>query len=857
MRPNPSSRRKGSIIPLLALSLVGLVGMVALSIDIGLIAIARNQCQNAADSATLAGVRTLTGDQSNNNNYSNVGTAVQQAAMANAVLKQGIQSTQVQTVIGKYYYDSTQGQFLAYPLDSRSVNHASDNWTLVNASVSFSGSTMFAGVFGINAFNTKATATAIHRPIDMAILQDFSGSMRFSSLMGLSNAWYGYFGPIDTPNNPENVVPSFGHYSSSSITLQQTTATSTIYGYSFDAADVTQANSTNQNRPPVVGDFYKQLGSSPVLAFSAASSSYAATPGGDVPLKINQNKGSTYAISVQDITGSILPNTNFETQGYPYYTGTSFNGYSLGPSYWGKTFFIWPPDPRPAHDWRQQFFFNSDGSTPVTDNNTLWDSSGNWKPPIDNGNVNYYVNYQAIFNWLQNTGTNPFPSQLVAGYIQYYTAIPSGSDSTLNQRFWTQYPLTDTNERFWKDYIDWVLGNYQMGSNQYWDSSQDSPPTFTKWTGYGDDFSWTNDSNPSSVIYSKPLLQYMDYRDNPNRPLLHFWFGPMTMIDFLGSYNGWSLSSYQKFVWWPGTCHEAPCYTGKIGLQSAIQTIQSNHPNHWVSLIFYSTPNDSATDTSYGGRFNRARAPLGQNYSRMINALWFPPYTLDNPGATINPYDYWKNIEVPRAMGGTCFAYPLMLAYNQFSSNKSLQTYNPSPAPTGDAGGLGRKGAQKVIILETDGLPNTLASASFSNNGANNSYYNIRYNSTNPSASDFPTVSGSSDNSSSVTSQIYSICQQLTAQTTANPPGYSTPSKPVLIHTIAFGPVFAPSSPKRTSALTTLQEIQYIGNTQSDASTSLPAYKIVTGDDATVAQDLQTAITTIMTAGVVPVSLLR
>jgi hypothetical protein len=198
-----------------------------------------------------------------------------------------------------------------------------------------------------------------------------------------------------------------------------------------------------------------------------------------------------------------------------------------------------------------------------------------------------------------------------------------------------------------------------------------------------------------------------------------------------------------------------------------------------------------------------------------------------------------------------------MLAYNQFSSNTSLQTYNPSPAPTGDAGGLGRKGAQKVIILETDGLPNTLASANLTNNGANNSYYNIRYNSTNPSASDFPSVSGSTDNSSSVTSQIYSICQQLVAQTTANPPGYSTSSKPVLIHTIAFGPVFAPSSPKRASALATLQEIQYIGNSQSDSTTSLPDYKIVVGSDAAVAQDLQTAITTIMTARVVPVSLLR
>jgi Flp pilus assembly protein TadG len=687
------NRRPATIVPLLALALVGLVGMVALAIDSGLIAIARNQCQNAADAAALAGVRTLTCYQSTNNNSSNVGTAVTNAATANSVLSQTIQTTQVQTVIGKYYYDSSQGKFLAYPLDSGSVNNASDNWTLVNATVSYAGQTMFAGVFGINAFNAQATATAIHRPIDMAILQDFSGSMRFSSLGGLSQARHGYYGPIDTPNNPESVVPSFGHYSSSSITLTQTTAASSINNYSFDAANITSACTTDQNRPAIVGNFYQQLGSSPVQAFTAASSSYATTPAGDGPLKINQNNGGSYAISVQDITGGTSRDANFETKGYKNYTGQAFNGYTLGPSYWGKTFFVWSPDP--TNDWRKNFFFKSDGQTPVDDNNILWDSSGNWKPPIDNGTVNYYVNYQAIFNWLQNTGTHPFPSQMVAGYIQYYTAIPSGSDTTLNQRFWTQYPLTDTNERFWKDYIDWVLGNYQMGSNQWWDSTQDSPPTFTKWTGYGDDFSWTNTNNSSSVIYSKPTSgsppPYMDYRDNPRRPLLHFWFGPMTMVDFLGSYNGWTQTSYQKFVWWPGTCREAPCYAAKIGLQAALQTIQSNHPNHWVSLIFYSTPNDSATDTSYGGRFNRARAPLGQNYTRMINALWFPPYTLDNPGSTINPYDYAKNIEVPRAMGGICFAYPLMVAYNQFSSNTSLQTYNPSPAPTGDAGGLGRK----------------------------------------------------------------------------------------------------------------------------------------------------------------------
>ena len=705
--------RKGTIVPLLALTMMGLLGMVALSIDLGLIAIARNQCQNAADVSALAGVRVLTGDTTTNNNYAGVVPAIDQVIVTNSVLGQTFQTSQVQTVIGKYYYDTTQGQFLAYPLDSGSINNASDNWTMVNTTVSFTGNTTFARIFGINAFTTQATATAIHRPIDMAILQDFSGSMRFSSLLGLSQSWYGYYGPIDTPNNPETPVPTFGHYSSSSLNLQQSTTSNVIYGYTFDAANDSQATSLNQNRPAIVGDFYQQLSPTAVPAFSAASSSYASTPAGDVPLNIDGNSGSTYAVSVYDLLSPNSKNynagfdTTSSTGGYKKYTGNTFNGYTSGPNYWGKTFFIWPPDPTNdssgnTNDWRRKFFLNKNKNAFTTSdtsnaiNNALYDSNGNWQPPIDRGTVNYYVNYQAILNWIQNTGTNPFPSQLSAGYIQYYTAIPSGTDSTLNNRFWTQYPLTDLNERFWKDYIDWVLGNYQMSANQWWDSSQDSPPTFTKWTGYGDDFSWTSNKVSSTKINSsKTSSQYMNYSDNPKRPLLHFWFGPMTMIDFLGNYNGWSLTSYQKFVWWPGTCHEAPCYAAKIGMQAAVQSIQNNHPNDWVSLIFYSVPNDSATDTSYGGRFNRARAPLGQNYPRMIDAQWFPPYTLDNPGGTISPYDYNNNIEVPRAMGGTCFAYPLMLAYNQFSSNTSLRSYNSSPAPVGDAGGLGRKGAQK------------------------------------------------------------------------------------------------------------------------------------------------------------------
>ncbi len=50
-----ANRRNGSILPLVVVSLVGICGFVALAIDIGMVAVAKTQCQNAADAAATAG----------------------------------------------------------------------------------------------------------------------------------------------------------------------------------------------------------------------------------------------------------------------------------------------------------------------------------------------------------------------------------------------------------------------------------------------------------------------------------------------------------------------------------------------------------------------------------------------------------------------------------------------------------------------------------------------------------------------------------------------------------------------------------------------------------------------------------
>jgi uncharacterized membrane protein len=65
-RPHKGGR-SGTILPLVVISLVGMCGFVALAIDIGLIAVAKTQCQNAADAASMAGARSLNGNTTGQN----------------------------------------------------------------------------------------------------------------------------------------------------------------------------------------------------------------------------------------------------------------------------------------------------------------------------------------------------------------------------------------------------------------------------------------------------------------------------------------------------------------------------------------------------------------------------------------------------------------------------------------------------------------------------------------------------------------------------------------------------------------------------------------------------------------------
>ncbi len=69
--------------------------------------------------------------------------------------------------------------------------------------------------------------------------------------------------------------------------------------------------------------------------------------------------------------------------------------------------------------------------------------------------------------------------------------------------------------------------------------------------------------------------------------------------------------------------------------------------------------------------------------------------------------------------------------------------------------------------------------------------------------------------------------------------GYSTASRPLLIHCLAFGP-------QGTNGLPTLIQMQTIGNVND----GMPSYKIINGNASTIISNLQTAIKTILQDGV-------
>ncbi len=490
-------------------------------------------------------------------------------------------------------------------------------------------------------------------------------------------------------------------------------------------------------------------------------------------------------------------------------------------------------------DWRSRFFTYASSGLPVMDTDSTLYSSGTMSVPSSSG---YTINYAAILDWIKNCGTNPFPNQLRAGGVVYYTAIPSTIDTST-------FPPTDPNQRFWKEYIDETLGLQQTGGS----GSSPSYSNTSSLSGYGADFSWGTVAT-TGLPGGWPTTTYSTYTDNPKRPKLRGWFGPLTLIDFLGNYNASDPSNNNSpRLWWPGTVTEAPTYQTKLGIQAALADTLQNHPNDNVGLVFFSSPRSSATATGY---YNYTRVPLGRNQRLMVNSLWFSPKVIST-NAEISLYNSSGGqsgdiYDVPRANGGTCYSMALMLAYNQFSTNTTLQTFTANAA-TGTAGGLGRNGAAKLLIFETDGMVNNCQrSGTLVSSTTGQGYYKVRIadaNNLSATGTEFPTgVGGVSFSTGASVSQA--IAQQICNPLASG--GFSTTTKPVKINCIAFGSLFEASntSSNKTNALANLAALEVIGNVQPTGATTLASNKIVVGNYSTRIANMQSAFSSIIQDGI-------
>jgi Flp pilus assembly protein TadG len=175
-----SRRRKesGTVAVLVALCLIVIVGFLALALDIGYVMITRNESQDAADAAALAGARRL------GENYytrvtdktTDVVSASETTAGLNEVATQNVSQDNVDIKIG--WWDQVSGAFTETAVTPNAVQATVTRRPgLTNGPIR----TFVAGVVGIPSFQMGATATA-------TILGECTGLVDFP--IGIGRSWF-------------------------------------------------------------------------------------------------------------------------------------------------------------------------------------------------------------------------------------------------------------------------------------------------------------------------------------------------------------------------------------------------------------------------------------------------------------------------------------------------------------------------------------------------------------------------------------------------------------------------------------------------------------------------------------------
>lgn len=989
----------GTIVPMLALCIVGLFAFTALAIDLGMLTVARTECQNAADTAALTGCRALNDKPTTVDNDRPLAIS-----SATSVLKENVlynskfqDANIVDVRAGVYYYDTsvTPNRF-----NIKYTKNAGESWSAIevitsnnnpNHNKSFFAKVGAPGVMGISSMSTGARALAVHRPRDIAMVLDYTGSMGYDSTLTWPTS-----GTVEGLMNPDPAYPKFGHYAR--YTYYQTTSASgqanstvTVRPNPLQMKGFNGTNSPNNHTmetgggPPIVEDFLTAPGDpatvsaattlnnafkmwSPSVVTPANTTTLAAptynwtgynaataacpaplnfetqsdspipyvgdkwprTDGGVGPNSTSGWQWSTLSSNVftdnnvktlkdflnyttsPTTAGRILAATDFtlptSETGYTHPTVGSvdggmtnssyrdaiweaygydmdvknlrdqttlpkvvnlraatdrFKGYSMGPGYWGKTFFVWPPDPRwgggsgtpnPAAlqssgttagikdtngnwvcDWRRRFFLRGDGQAfnPQVDNiNTILfrTSNGhvlnaittNASSGVSNTPGYYRINYAAVIAWLKS-GPQVLPTNLRAGRLLYYSSIPDDLFTTSSGN--------SLDRLFWREYVHYIFG---VGS-----FNTTTAPLSGSWSSTTGDATQTLagvesrnpfDTNSTRLITAPTTFDpngtsappvnpkpYMDYTDEVNRPRAHFWFGPHSMVNFL------ELKGESR-PWWAGTVREAQCWQLKAAVNSALDDIRNNHPNDFVGIAMFANRDV----------FSVPAAPLSQDWFTLKNVLFFPKATVAavkaNPNSTVEDRPYnssFANLNtnlIPNGSGSTDPCSGMAIGFNLLSSSTMLAS--------ADYGTRGRRGAAKIVIFETDGIPNTTRTYSITGSGVDTRYI---------ASGSVDYWTGDASLSNTHAQAAVKVAQRIAAaESTSGLSGFSTPSTPARVYAIGFGYIFngydgTNFSSLNSTAQTSLRfllRVQQVGNTSGPGdppSAAIPFEQVITG----------------------------
>ena len=343
-------------------------------------------------------------------------------------------------------------------------------------------------------------------------------------------------------------------------------------------------------------------------------------------------------------------------------------------------------------------------------------------------------------------GTNPFPSQLRAGNVLYYSSIPTDVPASAYTWSNSNSQIANQDQRFWKEYIDFTLGVWQ---DPFGNIQTPGNPSCS----YGPDFTAGSATAGADVSITGPDALFagqtwINPTDNPKRPRHRFWFGPATMIQYM-------LDTGLL----PGTAQDISMIAAKLGIQGALQDIQNNHPNDLVSLIMFSRPGFSGEPTS-AGQFSQPQVLLTNNYTNLINALWYPPNSGTND---VRPWDA-NGLQTPRAHGDYDCQYG-----DELRADAGLQPVQQQPdAAGGRDRRLGPQGSREARDSRDRRHGQRRVDCRHDQQWSYNSYYN-----TPPVA----TISASGNNADTDAINVATVLTSLT--TSSNPiPGFSTTDRP-------------------------------------------------------------------------------